>query len=381
MNGYWATSLVNGSPEAITRLQTNNVHAYQRPDQDYVADDPLATSLSGHSGSFNIGKIAGDHTRFNSSVGYKTPGFDSNDLGYMRRADEKTVGNWFQWHDFKPGKYVRAFNFNLNQYAGWNFGGDNLYSGGNVNMHWTWANYYSNGFGINLDAGGFRDRSTRGGPGVQGNPAKSIWYYFNTDNRKKLSFYYNGNHWRDTIASSNDGYNPGVNWRVTSSMTLNAGIRFSFNHDDAQWVENLDADGTTHYVFGRIDQTTVSMNTRFNYTMTPNLSLQVYAEPFVSAGAYTNFKELTNGRADAYGDRYAPYAYTGNPDFNYRSFRTTNVLRWEYRPGSSLFLVWQQGKSETQEYGDFHFSRDLGGVFSAPSHNVFLIKFSYWLNM
>ena len=88
-----------------------------------------------------------------------------------------------------------------------------------------------------------------------------------------------------------------------------------------------------------------------------------------------------NGRAERYEDRYATYAYRGNPDFNYRAFRTTNVLRWEYKPGSALFLVWQQGKSDSEGYGDFNFSRDFRGVFSAPSHNVFLVKFSYWLNM
>src|SRR4030095_7042259 len=117
------------------------------------------------------------------------------------------------------------------------------------------------------------------------------------------------------------------------------------------------------------------------YTMTPNLSLQVYAEPFVSAGAYSGFKELVDGRAPRYEDRYRPYAYAENPDFNIRSFRTTNVLRWEYKPGSTMFIVWQQGKSAEESFGDFQFGRDFGGIFSAPSHNVFLVKFSYWINM
>ena len=104
----------------------------------------------------------------------------------------------------------------------------------------------------------------------------------------------------------------------------------------------------TRYVFGRIEQKTMSFTTRFNYTMTPTLSLQIYAEPFVSAGEYSNFKELVDGRAAAYADRYAPYGYTGTPTSTIRSFRTTNVLRWEYRPGSALFVVWQQGKADAQ---------------------------------
>ncbi len=382
VSGYWAGSVIKGNTESITRLQEGTVHAFQRPDADYLDLDPAATTLRGHAGSVSVGKISGESTRFSSNFGYKSPGFDSNDLGFMRRADEKTMGNWFQWRNFKPGKYVRTRNFNLNQWAAWNFGGDRLYSGANVNSHWTFTNYYSIGGGLNVDAAPFRDRVTRGGPGVLGNPGKSFWYYANTDHRKNLSFYYNGDHGGDRFNSVRHGFSPGFNWRPTSSMSLNMGLRYSINQDDSQWVENLDLDnGGRRYVFGRINQRTVSINTRFNYTMSPNLSLQVYAEPFVSAGEYSNFKELVDGRAANYGDRYRPLAYDGNPDFNIRSFRTTNVLRWEYKPGSALFVVWQQGKSDDEDFGDFRFGRDFRGVFAAPSHNTFLVKFSYWLNM
>jgi len=177
--------------------------------------------------------------------------------------------------------------------------------------------------------------------------------------------------------------NPWINLRPSSAISLAAGLRYEINKDDAQWVENVENDGgSTHYVFGRIDQKTVAMTLRFNYTMTPNLSLQTYAEPFVSSGDYTKFRELVNGRAEKYPDRYQPYDYTGSADFNIRSFRTTNVLRWEYKPGSQLFLVWQQGRYEkVNDYGTFQFNRDFGGLFSSASRNVFLVKFTYWVNM
>jgi hypothetical protein len=382
ISGYWATTHVTGTAAAIQRLQENNVHSFQRTDADYLGVDPDATSLNGHAGSVSVGKIAGESIRFSSFVGYKSPGFDTNDLGFMRRADEMNQSNWIQWRNFKPGKYVRTRNFNINQYQGWNFGGDRTYSGGNINSHWTFTNYYSIGGGFNVDAAPFRDRVTRGGPGVLGNPGKNLWYNASTDSRKALSFHYFGGHWADTKNSSRHDINPGVNWRATSSMSLNIGLRYALNRDDSQWVANEElAGGGRRYVFGRINQKTVSIGTRFNYTMTPNLSLQVYAEPFVSAGSYSNYKELIDGRAEKYEERYRPYAYAGSADFNIRSFRTTNVLRWEYRPGSQLFLVWQQGKSDYLEQGDFRFGRDFSGVFSAPSRNVFLIKFSYWLNM
>ena len=132
-NGYWAGSHLRGSEEAITRLQQNTVHAFQRPDADYTELDETATTLNGHAGSVSFGKISGERTRFSSYVGYKSPGFDSNDLGFQRRADERTMNNWFQLRDFVPGRFVRNWNINFNQWAGWNFGGDRIFSGGNIN--------------------------------------------------------------------------------------------------------------------------------------------------------------------------------------------------------------------------------------------------------
>ncbi|HVG84591.1 MAG TPA: DUF5916 domain-containing protein, partial [Vicinamibacterales bacterium] len=383
VTGYWAGSHVRGSTEAVTRLQKNTVHSYQRPDADYTALDETATTLSGHAGSVAFGKIGGERTRFNSLIGYKTPGFDVNDLGYQRRADERTMNNWFQYRDFVPSRFVRNWMINFNQWTGWNFGGDRLYSGGNINTHWTWTNNYNAGMGVNLNASPFRDRITRGGPGVLANPSRSIWFYGNTDQRKALSFSYNGYYEAGSFNTNRRQSNPWINLRPSSTVLLSAGLRYEINDDDAQWVANEDDDGgTTHYVFGHIEQKTVAMTLRFNYTMTPNLSLQTYAEPFVSAGDYSNFRELVNGRAAAYADRFQPYIYTGDADFNVRSFRTTNVLRWEYKPGSQLFVVWQQGRNEKlYDYGAFQFDRDFSGLFSTPSKNVFLVKFTYWLNL
>ena len=137
----------------------------------------------------------------------------------------------------------------------------------------------------------------------------------------------------------------------------------------------------THYVFGRIRQTTVGITTRVNYTVTPNLSVQIYAQPFVSAGSYGNYKELTSPYASSFAAQFNPYGYAGNPDFNYKSLRMTNVLRWEYKPGSALYVVWQQGREGSSEHGRFRFGQDFGDVFGMPGSNVFLVKFSYWLNL
>jgi hypothetical protein len=181
----------------------------------------------------------------------------------------------------------------------------------------------------------------------------------------------------DGRGTANFEFGPSLSYRPSSFLKVSTGIRFSRNHDESQWVEETD-DG--HYVFGRLHQQTFGVTGRLNYTVTPALSIQLYMEPFVSAGDYSNFKELVNGRSKSYDGRFAPFAYAENPDFNYRSFRTTNVLRWEYRPGSTLFVVWQQGREDTLDHGTFNFSKDFGGVFDAPARNVFLIKWAYWLN-
>ena len=379
--GYWAGSRVSGSTEAITKLQENNVHAFQRPDADHVTVDQTATTLSGHSGAVSFGKIAGEKTRFNAHYGFKSPGFDMNDLGFQRRADERYFSHWFQMRDNVPGRFTRSFFWNLNQWAGWNFGGDRLFSGGNVNMHWTWKNYATSGYGVNYNGAPLRDRVTRGGPAVLGNRTFSVWYYSGTDNRKNVFFNYNGYHEADGKGTTRHNIGPNATWRPTSATSITTGFRYNINNDDAQWVTNEENEGQpTRYVFARLKQRTAAFTFRVNYTLTPDLSIQTYAEPFVSAGQYSNYKQLINARAPEYANRYTPYAYGDSADFNIRSFRTTNVLRWEYKPGSSLFVVWQQSRAGDGDLGDFQFGRDFGGVFNAPAHNVFLVKLSYWLN-
>jgi hypothetical protein len=381
VNGFWAGSRVEGSTDAIERLQRNNVHAFQRPDAEHVELDVTRTMLPGHAASAAFSKIGGEKTRFSANYGFKSPGFDMNDLGFQRRADERYESHWFQMRDMVPGRFTRSFIWNLNQYAGWNFDGDRLWSGGNINMHWTWKNYYTTSFGFNINGAPFRDRVTRGGPGVLGNSNLATWHNFATDGRKSVSASYSGYYENDRQGTMRSNSSWQVTWRPTAATSLSTGFRYNINNDDAQWVTNETVGDDTRYVFARLKQRTSAFTIRVNYTLTPDLSFQSYGEPFVSAGEYSNYKELVSGRAPEYADRFRPYEYSGNADFNIRSFRTTNVLRWEYKPGSSLFVVWQQSRSGFEDLGHFDFGRDFSGVFSAPAHNVFLVKLSYWFNM
>jgi hypothetical protein len=395
LSGYVAASTVRGSTEAIAELQQSMVHAYQRPDAGHVTLDTSRTSLNGMSAQASISRLAGDRVRFNSSSWMKTPGFDINDLGFLQRADETGFANWFQVRTDKPSKHFRNKRLNFNQWAVFNFDGDRLALGGNVNGNVRTQGNHQVGAGVNLEAEAFDDRLTRGGPGGRTTQWVFFWHSFQSDDRKPVQYIHSVQGGRDRHDSARFGFNPAIRVRPSSALSVAVGLSLSRNLDDSQWVENVTESAphgpggaaapgsslaTTHYVFGRLDQTTVAATLRVNYTLTPRLSIQLYGAPFVSAGGYDGFKELVDGRAAAYEDRYAPYPYAGDPNFNYKSFRTTNVLRWEYRPGSTLFVVWQQGREEVTDAGRFRFGRDFGDVFRAAGHNVFLVKMAHWLN-
>jgi hypothetical protein len=175
-----------------------------------------------------------------------------------------------------------------------------------------------------------------------------------------------------------------------------------FGHDVSanQWfgrfdTQNLDATTTSHYSFAQLDQRTLSMTTRFDYTATPALTFQMYIAPYVTVGHYTRLHELADPRAASYANRYRAYlpfdfakpnAYVAydpsSADFNYKAFNTNAVMRWEYLPGSSIFVVWQQGRQQSdRNYGDFAARRDYRDLFRAHPDNTFLIKASYWLSL
>jgi hypothetical protein len=381
LQSFWAGSHVRGSSAAIARVQRSTVHSFQRPDATHVTYDPTRTSLNGHSAGIALNKLGGAHVVFNSNVGYRSPGYDVNDLGFQSRADEIWMENWVQFKDETPGRYIRTFRFNVNQWSGWNFDGDRRRMGFNVNAHWRLLNSWGFGSGASSNGEGFDDRLTRGGPGGLVPGTRSAWAYVESDDRKPVSFYF-----EQGVFADGEGSHDASQWvrttvRAGSALTFGLELEVSNRRTAQQWVNNLQTEIGTQHVFGAIKQTTLAFGTRLNYTLTPRLSLQLYARPFVSAGAYESFQELVAPRAPDHAERYQATDYGGNPDFNVHSFRTTNVLRWEYRPGSTFFVVWQQGRDGYQPNGDFDFGREMGRIFDVPAQNVFLLKISRWFDL
>jgi hypothetical protein len=380
VTGYWAGSTVRGNAGAIDSLQQSAVHNYQRPDASYLSLDSARTSLDGQAGMVALQKIGGARVRFSFNGSYKTPGFDVNDVGYVQRADTVDQSGWVQIRWDKPTALYRNVRLNFNQWASWNFGGDRRFSGGNVNAHITLVSNWGAGIGVNFQGAGIDDRSSRGGPAFVTKRAGNVWYYVQSDERKRVSGAWMSFVYRDESGSTDWGFDPEITYRPASFLALSGGVHFEKVNEDTQWVDHVD-DPSPHYVFGRMHQTTLGLTARLNYTIKPTLTVQLYAQPFVSAGAYGDFKDLAHPRATPFAAQFEPYAYTGSPDFNYRSLRMTNVLRWEYRPGSALYVVWQQGREDTVTDGRFRFGSDLGSMFAAAATNVFLVKFSYWLNL
>jgi hypothetical protein len=176
---------------------------------------------------------------------------------------------------------------------------------------------------------------------------------------------------------------PYVKIRPSSRLGIELGTRYQYNRDNTQWIANVGDVGsdTTHFLFGRLHQDLLSFTGRMDLTIRPTMTLQLYAEPFVTAGHFTGVRELATSRARSYDARFRPY--TGTPpdaDFNEKSFHSSVVARWEYRPGSTLFVVWTQGRDQTdRDVGTFDASRDYRNLFAARPDNVFLIKAAYWL--
>jgi len=376
---------VNGAPEAISALQQNSRHQFQRPGLTSAQFDPTRTSLSGYSGAIAFNKIGGEFVHSNSYVYFRSPGFDSNELGFLRRADQIRQQHWLQFRSNKVNKWFRQRAINFNQWTAWNFDGDLQGSGANINGNVTFVNNWNGGVGTYqpLTYHGLDDRMTRGGPAIVTEQSPEWWFWLYSDGRRRFSAGIEGNWGSDRHNSSWQSWYSQITVRPVPAIMFSLGVQYNPSQQDSQWVNNV-TDSKTHYVFAHISQTTVNPTARFNYTITPNLSVQLYAQPFVSAGSYSNFKEVADPRSEGYENRYKPFDYAqpvyGSPDFNVKSFRTTNVLRWEYKPGSTLFVVWQQSRANYAVPGGFDFGRDSRATFGVPPHNVFLVKLAYWLN-
>jgi hypothetical protein len=385
ISGSLATSTVRGTAAAIDRTQRNPVHYYNRPDAG-LPYDPNRTSLTGTDLQLKADKVAGTLT-YGGQYERLSPGFETNDIGFLSQADQQFAQVYAGVQSSEPRAFWRNASVQVYQYNQFtanglpttNFSELDLYAEFQNRMTFS-ANMWSDN---PLPA--YCDRCARGGPAVRSSPDYNVLINVGADPRWKAvptlaAIYTVGDYGNSTLWR----VRPYVTVRARSNLSWELGTRYQRNRNDTQWFQNLGVIGsdTTHYLFAHLDQELLSFTSRFNYTATTTMSLQLYAEPFMTTGRYFRLRELAAPRAARYADRFRPFSLpTSDASFNVKQLNTSAVARWEYRPGSTVFLVWTQGRDQDDRNpGSFKPARDFKDLFVARPDNTFLIKASYWMN-
>jgi hypothetical protein len=388
LNAAVTASRIDGSRAAVRRTQTDRAHFYQRPDAPFRVDT-TRTVLAGDTETLHFAKYGGGMVLFETSYQRISPGYEINDLGFLNRADWQDQSTWVGLQFRRRTRLYTQLSWNFNEWQDWTSGGDLLLERAvNTNAHLQFHNnwYLHAGGTLGQLGATFSDRATRGGPALRQSSYAAPWVEITGDDRRNL--------YPDVFAQivrTDEGRtrrtfaSPSVQVRVSSRARPSVGMSYSRNHDHTQFFGNFVSGGLTHYTFAHLDQTTVGLTFRVDYTASPTLTLQIYANPFVSKGTYSDVREVVNARAGRYADRFAPYgdpAVAGNPGgFNFKEFDSNTVLRWEYRPGSSLYLVWSQGRQDFEPAaGTRAVSGDFDRLFQAHPASTFLIKVAHWFD-
>jgi hypothetical protein len=407
LTGWLGASRVEGSRDYILDLQRSSLHYFQRPDAEHLSLDPEATSLSGWAGRLALNKQQGP-VIFNAALGAISPGFEANDLGFQWRGDyvNSHLAAGYDW--LHPGKIFRSASLLGAMARGWDFGGNAIMNNYYLFLNGEFLNYWGGSIELGYIAASYDKEATRGGPLMRLPPG--IWMEFSgySDSRKPLVLSLSGEVSRRSDGTREFNAGPKLRWKPRSNVSLSVSPSVDFIHTYRQWVTNIDDTLQTatygrRYIFAFLNEKILSAEIRLDWIFSPKISLQGYLQPFIAAGKYAEFKELAqpssyifnyygrNGSIISQGvDGYsvdpdgagpAPEFSFTNPDFNFKSLRGTVVFRWEYRPGSTFYLVWTQNRVDQSNPGDLKFGRDLGDLISARGDNIFMLKATYRFNL
>jgi hypothetical protein len=421
LNGFVSGSHIRGSESAIAAAQRAPWRYFQRPDADHLDYRPDRTSLTGVSGQAQLQYRRGRHWRYSLLAGTVSPQYDVNDVGFQYRADRIDGQANVTYVQPRPGQWLRSWQATgtaraERNYAGRTFPyiGETIMNRVGLNANGQLLNYWGGGIGIAHTGAALDDRLTRGGPSSRRPPQTQLNLNLNTDSRKPVNGGAGMGFARNAAGGWGWGGGIGLNVRPAPNWNFTISPFVDRSHSLAQYRGARVDPTATHtfgsrYIFSELDQTTVSLETRVNVTFTPSLSLQVYAQPFISSGNFGapaelrapgEYEFLVYGRdvgqvepieagvrvyPQGRNGTAAPFVL-GDPDFTLRSLRGNAVLRWEYRPGSTIFLAWQQNRSDaltvrdTPDAGVFDFGRDRAALFATRPDNVLVLKVSYWIN-
>jgi uncharacterized protein DUF5916/cellulose/xylan binding protein with CBM9 domain len=408
---------VSGDSSAILRLQRSSARYFQRPDRDngsngFLSDryDPSLTSLRGLGAYARFAKDQGN-LLWELSTNLRTPGFENNDIAFLSRADYWWMSGNVHRMWTQPTNWYRQLFLIVGGQQQYNFDGDLTDRQGQLWGQIVLRNYWNvSGFWITRPSV-LDDGLARGGP-VLRKPAVNFWEgNLSTDQRKSVVVNGSGSYDRTSDGKSDWSTSLTLQVRPASNITLSLGPGFSHDETSYQYVTSVaDPTATTfagvRYVFSDLRQNSVSMDTRFNVTFTPNLTLELFLQPLIASGSYSRYKQFAAPRSLAkqvYGEDVGTVSIvprTGRPDsiaidpdgggpaqafsiddpsFVFRALRGNAVLRWEYRPGSTLFLVWTRSSESALSRGTIDFGPDAQALFRGPAENIFLLKMNFWL--
>jgi len=399
--GKFTFSNVKGSAESIELTQTSLTHLFQRVDAGHVSVDPNKTALTGTGGSFEVGKGGGGNWRYNFGGNWKSPEFELNDIGFLRQADQITQYSNIRRLWNTPTTWFRQANIGLNQFTQFDFEGNYNRIQYELNSYVNWKNNWWTEFGGGHKPRIFSNTVLRGGPRWRWNDENFFFLFSGTDSRKKFSMH--AGYVNSQAAQNNfslERYVLRFFYQPLNSLNLRLVTEFEKNPNKTQYVTESSFNGTPRYILGEIDNESLSTTLRVNYNINPNLTIQYYGQPFIFKAKFSNFNyvnnpvsEDLNERVSLYGnnqisfaddvysvdedqDGEADYSF-GNPDFAFVQFRSNLVLRWEYIPGSEIFLVWSQGITGLGDVNNDFGSIIDNQLLSARPQNTFLVKATY----
>ena len=406
IDGNVILSHVLGSPEAIELTQRSITRLFQRTDATHVSVDPTRTSLTGTGGRIEIGKAGGGNWRYNGGFIWRSPELELNDVGFLRRTDEiiQFTNLTYLWQ--VPTDIYRNIRLRGEQSTDYDFQGNLNRVKFEIQGDLSWINNWSSDLGIGVNNNRFTNAFLRGGPRWRSANNSYLFGGFGSDRSKKLSFrvrYTNVS--SDEEVFNRNRYTISFNYQPVDALNISLENQLEITKDRAQYVSTEDFGNDQRYILGNIKNDEFTTTLRLTYSINPNMSIQFYGQPFISRGRYSNFNFVNNSIASSINDRVNFYSsdqisetidtdgnaifsidenrdatedYTfDKPDFSFVQFRSNLVARWEYIPGSEIFLVWAQGVVGSEDPGERLGSSLRNQVLNQKKDNTFLIKVTY----
>ena len=398
----YAFSRVFGTPGAVYKTQTAPERFFQRPNNRHKEVDSTKTSLTGTSGSFSYQKRSGNW-RWALGSNYHSPELALNDVGFLRQTDNINNWVWSQFRVTKPTRLFRWQRYNFYHEQNFDFGGIRTGTGEKINMNFQFLNYWGFSTGLWVEGLQVSNADLRGGPSITYPGGVNYWYWIGTNEQKKVRVTFNNwFYWGNNDYVKNSGINMNFIIRPADALRVQLSPSVSWRRNDLQYIDQRDFEGKGQYILARIEQKTYRMSMRANYNITPNLTLEFWGQPFMAQGKFSQFKKVNLPNAENYWERFQmfeddqlhfneaegiwevfetrshePDHTFDDPDFVSLQFRSNFVMRWEYIPGSILFLVWSNNGSGSNLDNSDNFGDLVQGLRSLSGTNTFLIKYTY----